>query len=1021
MKAPQIDARDINKLIKKMEEMVPFYTPEWKFSISEPDAGAALFMSFAEMFTGLINRYNRVPEKNFIAFLNMLGLKLSPAQPSRAPMTFRLSAGAEEPVLVPVGTQITAEVPDSDEPLVFETENNLLVTPATPITAYNVSVQHDKITKIPEALFGDPRVSEKQDCRLFDFSSEANLQEHILFLSNTSLFNTYHSSVFTFRFRNSNRSYQEKEIMQKLANPKLVQWQYWGEIDGVLGWYDFDTWTGDDSELSLVKTRTGWLKELEINEVNSRWIKCTGLAAGIEELKEIAVDNIRFNVNFTAVGSDDGGILPDMLFYNDLPLNLEELYPFGEVFVLYDAFYISSQEVFSKKGAQVTIRFDYEIKDFEYKTEGEKEVKWKLVMKKSDFQKRKLLKITLAKISWEYWNGTGWLKLSVDSDAEEIFINEETPKTIHFQCPADFKESWMNNQLNFWIRARVTKIDNMFAASLFYRTPYIKSISLQYSFEGCNSLLDNCLTYNDIEYLDQTEKCRGLNAVFKPFYSQDNNVPMFYMGFEKPPMGGPISMFFSVIDQKLATDKSGHTFWQYLKDSDGTIEWMPLRVEDNTRDMSQSGTVIFAGPPDFARQQLFGNSLYWVRIINPDGRFDSLTGTLPCPRVDGIYMNTNWAVQQENVRNEQLDPVQGEPNKEYVLLKAPILAEEVWVNEADDLTELEMVRLATEAKTMTESVRDEYGQVIEFWVKWQAKEDFYDSGPADRHYTVDRAIGKIVFGDGRLGKIPSAYKGGSIKVNYKIGGGRKGNVGAFEIRNLISSAAYINEVYNPKPAIGGSDIESIEKALLRGPQLIKHRNRAVTTEDLENLARQSSQIVAKVKCLPNFNSNGERDTGWVTLVIVPVVEGGFGRPSPDLKQKVSNYIAERTVNTLAFSNRLVVIEPVYVEISIYGILIAEQIDIVHSVEKEAVEKLNGFLDPVSGGYDGTGWDIGRLPHISMFYSLLKSINGVNYVERVSMTVNTIIEGKTEEVNLERLKDWPQVLVINGKHKVAAYI
>ncbi len=1016
-KVPLIDSRDMNMLVKKMKAMVPFYTPEWKFSVNEHDPGSALFMSFAEMYAGLINRFNRVPEKNFIAFLNMLDLKLLPAQPAVAPLSFKLSTGAAESVLVPAGIQVAASVADVEGPVIFETMKNMLATPASLNGAFNISTKHDIITRVSDGIFGDPREAETTEATAFGFFAEENLQEHVFYISHADLFNVNSPSMITLQFHNTRQTYKEKLILEGLSRPDYVQWQYWGEIGGVTGWHDFEQSTLKGDKLILCKNRTGWLTETEVNGVNGRWLRCTGLSANMEALREVEIDSIKLCVDYFDPATDNLGIAPDMQFYNDLPLDQYGIYPFGEFFVLYDTFYIASREVFSKKGAEVTLNFDCEIRELVFATGAEPEIKWKLIMKKSDFAKKEPLKKTIAKVSWEYWNGTGWLKLLSDAESEAIFTEGDGRRTITFKCPQDMSESWVNNQENYWIRARVTKIDNLLAASMVYRTPNIGAISLKYRFNECDCLVDRCLTFNDMEYREQSEFCRQAGSAFPVFYSQDCTQPAFYLGFDRPPVSGPISIYFSITEQVAAEGNPPPIEWQYLKSDGGRLEWAKLKVDDRTNHLSQSGTVVFAGPPDYAEHGFFGSGPYWIRLVNTDAQFDILEGKAVRPKLNHIYMNTTLAVQQESAPIELLGPVEGQPNKEFALAKAPIINEELWVNELRDLTEAERNRLAAGPGIITEAVKDDYGHVIEFWVKWQVVEDIFDSGANDRHYIVDRAMGKIQFGDGNHGKIPPSFKENGIKVQYKIGGGTKGNVKAFEIASLHSPVAFIHEVFNPEPAKGGSDMEVIAKAIKRGPQQIRHRQRAVTAEDFEDLARQSSRSIAKVKCLPNFNSRGEREHGWVTVVILPESEGSYERPSPELKMQVQSYLAERAVNTVVSAGRLRVTEPVYMEISIYAILTAENMDIVSVVENTAVDRLNHFMDPLRGGYDGAGWEIGQQPHISMFYSLLKAIPGVNFVEKVSMTVKILIDGQAEEIDPAKLTGLPHVLVVNGKHKV----
>ena len=77
----------------------------------------------------ILYRLNRVPEKNYLAFLNMIGIRLRSPQPARALMTFDLVEGAEKQV-IKEGTQIaTAQAADEDT-IIFETQKELVVVGA---------------------------------------------------------------------------------------------------------------------------------------------------------------------------------------------------------------------------------------------------------------------------------------------------------------------------------------------------------------------------------------------------------------------------------------------------------------------------------------------------------------------------------------------------------------------------------------------------------------------------------------------------------------------------------------------------------------------------------------------------------------------------------------------------------------------------------------------------------------------------------------------------------------------------
>jgi predicted phage baseplate assembly protein len=266
----------------------------------------------------------------------------------------------------------------------------------------------------------------------------------------------------------------------------------------------------------------------------------------------------------------------------------------------------------------------------------------------------------------------------------------------------------------------------------------------------------------------------------------------------------------------------------------------------------------------------------------------------------------------------------------------------------------------------------------ELWVTWHEVENFFRSSPDHRHYTLELYKGVVTFGDGRKGKIPPPGRDNVKAEVYHVGGGARGNVGADKLkvleRTLPSEAvSFIAAVNNPDPAGGGADAETIEEAKLRGPWLLKHRYRAVTRADFEELAKEASREVAKATCLSDVE-------GQVHVIIVPRGEKRKLLPSSALLQKVKAYLDERRLVT----TRIEVTGPVYKEFSIEADIVIELR--MEGCEADIVEKgregLTQFFHPLTGGPNGDGWPMGRAVHKSEVYYLLEKVEGVDYVRTV---------------------------------------
>jgi hypothetical protein len=100
-----------------------------KPAAGEEDAGWALARIFGRMAELVVTRLNRLPDRNFLAFLDLIGTRLNPPQPARVPLTFQLAAGSPVDALVPARTQASALPREGEaEPALFETERDLVVS-----------------------------------------------------------------------------------------------------------------------------------------------------------------------------------------------------------------------------------------------------------------------------------------------------------------------------------------------------------------------------------------------------------------------------------------------------------------------------------------------------------------------------------------------------------------------------------------------------------------------------------------------------------------------------------------------------------------------------------------------------------------------------------------------------------------------------------------------------------------------------------------------------------------------------
>jgi predicted phage baseplate assembly protein len=119
----QLDDRTFEELIAEAKRRIPGYTPEWT-DLNDSDPGITLVQLFAWLSEMIIWRLNRVPEKNFVKFLELIGIEPTAPSPAHAELTFKL-ATKNLTQLIPQGTRVALTEQVDGKQVIFETDDNL--------------------------------------------------------------------------------------------------------------------------------------------------------------------------------------------------------------------------------------------------------------------------------------------------------------------------------------------------------------------------------------------------------------------------------------------------------------------------------------------------------------------------------------------------------------------------------------------------------------------------------------------------------------------------------------------------------------------------------------------------------------------------------------------------------------------------------------------------------------------------------------------------------------------------------
>src|SRR6266567_5209504 len=409
--------------------------------------------------------------------------------------------------------------------------------------------------------------------------------------------------------------------------------------------------------------------------------------------------------------------------------------------------------------------------------------------------------------------------------------------------------------------------------------------------------------------------------------------------------------------------------------------WVACDVEyDGTGGFNTPGEVILHTPT--MQEANFGGTVArWLRCRLAEPR-PGQRMYYASPMVERLRVEarggTVGARHATTIRDEILGQSDGTPGQTFTLQHAPLLA-----------------RDPNQDYLIVESP----GSETEYW---REVEDFAESGPDDRHFTLDSTDGTLTLGPTLLQPDGSVYRFGATPLKrswlrfnrYQHGGGVLGNVPRGTLSVLKTSIPYVTQVVNRQPALGGRDAQSLDDAKLRAPQMLRTRTRAVTAEDYEYLALQVPGV-ARAHCLaPGSLPATSEDVapGHVVVLVLPQLNEADLRngsvPSlerPELLTAVRAHLDERRVVGALLEVRA----PRVIEVSVDVTLrVSERAEpfILENVRRAAERALYTYLSPYSGGPEGEGWPIGRDLHVSEIYARLQRVAAVEYVDEVRVSV-----------------------------------
>ena len=1011
----KIDSRGLQDIEARIGELAKSYTPEWNFDTSDSDIGSVIARLFAVQMNENIDLENRMLERYHAEFINMLDLSLKPAKPAGSMVKFELADGAGDGTYVRAGTRLVTDGMDGDQ-VIFETDRDVYVTNSRITDAFMTDREDrtfvpllgdfpqvklvDGVAEVTEDEPPDEDTVPEQDEGIMTqggtlrrirpfvlFSEDGNIARSALVMYHESLFDIEDEPIYVKLTGN-------EQLMDSITDGKYI-FTYFTKK----GYTEFDSVRVLDDRETV---------ELIKHEKN-RHIIIGGRSYGI--IVMMARDTVLQDKELRDIGLSSSGGERDAEFVSDGSddMNVKSFAPFTDTLSVYNECYIGHNLYFKEAGAQITVRFRTRFGERGlYLTRHEEEAELKIIKKKPKVLPADIPADAYADgIGLEYFNGQGWKTLNCIGDFSQIFKTGTASETVMtFICPKDWEETQAGAYTGRTIRMRLLRSDNCFLRPCIHHYPVIEDLKISFTYEGHFVNPTRLFRIAGTQKKEITTSLKTGKA-FTAFSGGDYADDALYLGFDEKMTEGPVSIYFELDD--VTNMKSMKCCYEYSAPEG----FRRMKVFDNTRDFSRSGAVFFMPPADMFQKNLEGRSRFWIRVRREYAESET-ENPLFLPRIRNIMLNVvNVSnIVTGNEENHYISEVI--PNQRVALSSGNILDAEVWVNERDTISREEIERIEKQQPENIRIERDRLGKITSVFVKWHETDSFL-SVKDRRSYLIDRFTGELVFSDGIKADMPRVIHDVSLIVRPRMSDGEAGNVSPYSINQTVFNGLYIDSVYNPVRAYGGSNMETMPEALKRGANLLYGRGRLVTTADYIFTILAFSRSIDKAACVPGETVGKNASSADISFVLLmkDYKDGSFSFHR--IQAPLKKHLVENSPMTVS-PDHIFIVEPVFVTVSVT--VWAEVTDMELSFEAQSLitRTLDDYFDPVTSA-DHEGWDIGVIPKKSQIMMKLASLKSDAIIKNMSIIAHYVDSEGEHEIDLQDLKVSPFMAVVSGEHRV----
>lgn len=970
---PKTDKRDYPDILAEIKTLSESFTPEWNFNAEDPDIGAAAAMIGAKLLNDTIEKFNKTPEKNLIEFFGKLGAEPLYVKPSSGYLCFEVSGNE---------SNVKGEFVDGGS--IFNTSNeageNVVFTMPESVYAVNSRItsvictdsQKDSIHILYNGQDGE------QCMFTADCAADGDQQRHALYFKADHFVNGAEGTKLRLRFI---PDHGDNTAVNVFYGAVMRSGIYYSSADGFSLCVKI---TQKNDELIFEFDKDHAPADTELLGENGLWFM-------IPFENEVSADDAsQMYIERIAFGSFASGMEPDGIFDDMAELNSSALFPFGKAPLPYSSVYFSCSSVLCKKGSIVTFEFRNHYNRIPINDNEDVNIDWKFVMKKSNFSKPKKYDVLIKNVVWEYFGGSGWVRLFDDDRYGGVFDGSNDGNTIRisFRCPDDISEVILPSGAAYAIRARVETVENFLKTSGDYIMPQMFLPMFSYKYDQLPEL--------GVAAVEDSLKIRlhrfsqgSLKAVSK--LSKDGKCLNFT--FSSRPDKANIRILF-VSGRCEAADKK--YVWEYLTNSG----WKSLSCIDETKGLSETGLLTLGENRDFFETEMFGRSGFWIRIRFTD------PGCFPERVRFGVFMNCGRAHNVVKCEEEYFNVDDNNGLECALTHNSGIYTVEVWADEMAITSRGEADRMIKDGMALPNY--DENGNISRLWVKWSA----YRGGNAERTYVLDRDSSRVIFGS-HGANIPPKTFAENVMISYTVCSGDSGNIDAMSEFGANANGGLISKVFNPLKMSGGEGKESISSMIARSAAQLRLHSRVCTAADIEAAVKAADRSVLKVRAFSGQNSTGGYVPGAVTVAVLFKDMEFFSEKRAAI-QKTLNEMCSAVIR----GGKAEVVKPITVKCGITVSVTVGSSDAVSRVQAKINSGIREYFDLEKGNIDKKGWDIGQLPDTPMIYGIISAIPEVRKIESFNLTMFTEDGDEINRIELERLRKQGMVIPEAGGISVA---